>query len=127
MPIMKIKDFDHITTLDILSSAIYKNYLARMCGDGKILQIEERIGNKLLRTIDPLSRSGRKLLNTQKIIFHMPDGEIVQGKNIREIFQKLKENSLEKIQKFPEAQEWKERLEKTIEQINGWEKLYLHD
>lgn len=122
---MKIKDLNQLSSLDILSSAIYKTYAARLCGDGKILHIEERIGKKLLRTIDPLSKAGRELLNTQKVLFHMPDGELLRGKHAREAYQNLKQKTLGKMKQFAGDRELTEMLERTVESIERWEKLYI--
>ncbi len=122
---MKIRKTDTLSTLDILSSASYTTYTAHICGDGKILQIEERIGRKHLRTIDPLSKYGRQLLNTKKVLFYMPDGSVVRGKSIKGIILQLKSTVLDKMQKLPEASEWKECVEKNLESIESWEKLYL--
>ncbi len=122
---MKTKKAETHSALDVLSSASYATYTAHICGDGKILQIEERIGRKHLRAIDPLSKYGRQLLKTKKVLFYMPDGSLVRGTSITGIILKLKNLALDRMQKLPENSEWKECMEKNLESIESWEKLYL--
>ncbi|MEW5807440.1 MAG: hypothetical protein AB1756_08865 [Acidobacteriota bacterium] len=121
---MKTEKVNQTTTLDIPSSALYKSYIVRLRGDGQILQIEERVGKKLLRTIDPLSKDFRELLRKEGMAFHMPDGEKFHGKSLGEAYQKLIDRALEAIEKAPESREWRERHEELIKKIHAWEEFY---
>ena len=124
---MTIKKILQRTTLDIPSSALHKNYVARICGDGKILPIEERIGKKLIKTINPVSRKGKKLLAQQKVTFHLPDGDRLSPTSLSQVFLKLRESTLEKMKKFPEDEYQEAHTNQVIEHINEWEKLYLDE
>jgi len=51
------------TPLDLpRGTSFRKTYCALVTGDGSVLPIEERLGRRLLRTIDPNSREGREIL-----------------------------------------------------------------
>ncbi len=122
---MKTKKIHQNTTLDVLSSSLPKTYMTRLCGDGQILPIEERIGKKLLRTINPMSKKGKTLLSERKVIFNLPDGERISSQSLAQVFLKLRELTLEKMKKFPEDQQREEHLNAVIKNIKYWEKLYL--
>lgn len=115
------------TTLDVLSSAQYKSYVAQICGNGQILAIEERVGKKLLKSINPMSKRGKELLANQKVTFHLPDGEQVPSASPTQVFLKLREITLEKLKKCPEDKYQEEHFQAILEQIIQWEKLYCDE
>ena len=121
---MKTKKIQDNTTLDILSSAIHKSYTARICGNGQILPIEERVGKKLLKTINPMSKKGKELIAKQKVVFHLPDGERMFSPSLPHVFLKLREITLEKMRMFAEDKRQEEHLHAVIENIKYWEKYY---
>lgn len=45
-----------------------KTYRAALLGDGSVLPIEERLGRRILRTIEPESSEGRRLLGAGQVI-----------------------------------------------------------
>lgn len=45
-----------------------KTYRAALLGDGSVLPIEERLGRRILRTIEPVSPEGRRLLGAGQVI-----------------------------------------------------------
>lgn len=121
---MKVKRTPQNTTLDVLSSALHKSYIAQICGSGEILPIEERVGKKLLKTINPVSKRGKELLAKQKVVFHLPDGECIPSASLPKLFLKLKEITIEKMKKYPEDKYQEEHFHAVIENIKQWEKLY---
>lgn len=121
---MKIKKVQQNTTLDILSSALHKSYVARICGNGQILPIEERVGKKLLKTINPVSKKGKELIAKQEVTFLLPDGERLAKASLRQVFLKLRENTLEKMKLPLEDKYQEEHLHGVMENIKHWEKLY---
>lgn len=122
---MKIKKRQHNTTLDILSSALHKSYMAHICGNGQILPIEERVGKKLLKTIDPMSKKGKELIAKQKVTFLLPDGDRIPFPSLPQIFLKLRETTLEKMRKFSKEKQQEEHVHAVMEHISYWEKFYL--
>ena len=45
-----------------------KTYRAALLGDGSVLPIEERLGKRILRTIQPESSEGRGLLRSGRVV-----------------------------------------------------------
>lgn len=56
-----------------------KHYAALVADDGLVFPIEERLGRRLLRTIDPDSREARDLLASGQVRLVTPRGETVKG------------------------------------------------
>jgi len=48
---------------------------ATVSGDGRLGPIEERIGRRLIRLVDPQSKEGRSLLDSQAVDLLGPGGE----------------------------------------------------
>jgi hypothetical protein len=62
-----------------------KTYRAALLGDGSVLPIEERLGRRILRTIEPESAEGRRLLGAGQVIlrgeseeWREPIGEVLE-------------------------------------------------
>ncbi|MGH9870139.1 MAG: hypothetical protein ACREAA_18505 [Candidatus Polarisedimenticolia bacterium] len=51
-----------------------RRYTAVVLGDGQVLPIEERVGRRLIRAIEPLSREGRSLLVSGQVMLWHDDG-----------------------------------------------------
>jgi hypothetical protein len=124
---MKMRRRTMNTTLDVLSSALHKSYVAQICGSGQILPIEERVGKKLLKTINPVSKRGKELLAEQKVTFHLPDGKRLSAASPSQVFLKLREITLEKVKKCPKDKYHEEHFHAVMEQIMQWEKLYCSE
>jgi hypothetical protein len=52
-----------------------KTYRAALMGDGSVLPIEERLGRRLLRTIEPDSNEGRRLLRDGRVVLRRETDE----------------------------------------------------
>lgn len=72
-----------------------------LSGDGRIGPIEERIGRKLVRLVDPESEEGVKLLNNGGVELLGPEGDclgcITLGDAYRELISRL-EDRIEEIE-----------------------------
>ena len=66
---------------------------ATVVGDGRLGPIEERIGRRLIRLVDPQSDEGRALLNSAAVDLLGPEGErfgrIVPGELRRRLRERL--------------------------------------
>jgi hypothetical protein len=94
--------------------ALYaKSYRAALLGDGCVLPIEERLGRRLLRTIEPASSEGRRLLGSGQVsLRHEADDWTT---TIRDALDRLERKARES---FPrEASDERCRLEATLSAI----------
>ena len=60
-----------------------------LSGDGRPGPIEERLGRKLLRLVDPESDEGQKLLGEGEVELVGPDGECLGRVSIRQAYEVL--------------------------------------
>jgi hypothetical protein len=66
-----------------------KNYSAVIRSDGAMLPIEERLGRRLLRSLQPESLEARRLLHDGAVAFVMPDGTALSGLPIAAVYERL--------------------------------------
>lgn len=86
------------TALDLPRAVLLrKSYTALICDDGTILPIEEKLGRRLLRTIDPASREGRELLRRDAILLTSAEGPTIAGLAIDEVLDRLSRRSGESL------------------------------
>jgi hypothetical protein len=64
-------------------------YKGTLSGDGRPGPIEERLGRRLLRLVDPESDEGRKLLEQGGVELVGPDGERLGRMRIEEAYEQL--------------------------------------
>ena len=62
-----------------------KRYSAMVLGDGGVLPIVERVGQRVIREIEPLSREGRSLLKSGRVTLWHEDGARHEAAPIAEI------------------------------------------
>lgn len=75
---------------------------ATLCGDGRPGPIEERLGRRLLRLVDPDSTEGRELLDSGRVDLIGPGGERLGKIGLAEACERLRER-LEKRLVDPDA------------------------
>jgi hypothetical protein len=78
-------------------SLFAKTYRAALLGDGSVLPIEERLGRRILRTIEPESAEGRALLQ---------EGQVVLRR---------------------ETEEWREPIASALERLEEEHRQELHE
>jgi hypothetical protein len=64
-------------------------YKGTLSGDGRLGPIEERLGRRLLRLVDPESDEGQKLLEQGDVELIGPDGEQLGRMRIEEAYAEL--------------------------------------
>jgi hypothetical protein len=63
---------------------------ATLLGDGRLGPIEERIGRRLCRVVDPDSREGRRLLDNGEVDLVGPGGEHMGRLHLEEALDRLR-------------------------------------
>ena len=68
-----------------------RRFCGTLAGDGRPGPIEERIGRRLVRLVNPQSDEGVRLLDSGRVELVGPDGEALGNVEIREAYRRLRE------------------------------------
>jgi len=111
------------TPLELPRQALYqKHYSAVLCGDGSILPIEERLGRRLLRTIDPTCREGRDLLRRGWVALRTLDGKSIERTPVLRVYARLREEAEARLAERPEDAPWCQHYRSMLASIERWER-----
>jgi hypothetical protein len=90
-----------------------KTYRAALLGDGSVLPIEERLGRRILRTIEPESAEGRRLLGAGQVVLR---GEGEEWREpIDEVLERLERSCRDEMEgEALEEPEARRQLESTL-------------
>ncbi len=116
------------TPLDLPREALHqKRYTAILCGDGKILPIEERLGKRLLRTIDCASGEGRDLLRRGWVFLRTSEGKCLDGTPLQHVYTRLREEAESRMAERPDDAGWQRHWLTQLTSIRTWEIDLLGD
>ena len=116
------------TPLDLPREALHqKRYTAILCGDGKILPIEERLGKRLLRTIESGTLEGRDLLRRGWVFLRTADGKCLEGTPLQHVYACLREEAESRLAERPDDPRWQRHWLTQITSIRTWEIDLLGD
>jgi hypothetical protein len=88
-------------------------------GDGRPGPIEERMGRRLIRLVDPESEEGLDLLRSGRVDLVGPDGEHFGQMHPAEACRRLR-HRLERRLADPDAQEDAEALREGLDRLEAW-------
>jgi hypothetical protein len=92
---------------------------ATLSSDGRAGPIEERIGRRLIRLVDPQSDEGRELLRSGNVDLVGPDGEHLGCIGPAEACRRLRER-LERRLEDPEVEGERDALQEGLERLRAW-------
>ena len=92
---------------------------ATLSSDGRAGPIEERIGRRLIRLVDPQSDEGLELLRSGNVDLVGPDGEHLGCIGPAEACQRLRER-LERRMEDPEVEGELDALKEGLERLQAW-------
>jgi hypothetical protein len=100
------------------SGARARRFRATLCGDGRPGPIEERIGRRRVRLIDPETAEGRRLARDQRVEWVGPDGTPLGCVDVREAYRALLSRLERRLQDEPEPRQ--RELEEGRDRLLRW-------
>jgi len=100
-----------------------KRYASAIMGDGSILPIQESIGRRLLREIDPCCSEGRRLLIQGRVSLHAADGSPIPDRRIEEVLDRLIERTRRRREAYPQFDSWTRHHDRVLESIRRMKRL----
>jgi len=88
-------------------------------GDGCPGPIEERIGRRLVRVVDPQTEEGQHLLATESIEWVGPDGDSLGRLSTEQAYQALFSRLGRMLDETADAQRQRD-IEACLERLKGW-------
>ena len=103
-----------------------RRFCGTLVGDGRPGPIEERIGRRLVRLVDPLSDEGVRLLAGGEVELVGPDGEALGNVEIREAYRRLRARLEQRLADI-EPDERDERLHEGLSRLNDWSRKMVRE
>lgn len=100
-----------------------RRYTSAIMGDGSILPIQELIGRRLLREIDPLCIEGRQLLIDGRVSLHAANGTPIRQRRIDEILDRLLTLTRHRREAYPQFDSWTRHHDRMLESIHRMKRL----
>jgi hypothetical protein len=94
-------------------------YRVALSGDGCPGPIEERIGRRLVRLIDPRSEEGQRLLDAEPIEWVGPDGDSLGRLSVQQAYDALLSRLERMLDERPEPARQR-NIESCLERLKGW-------
>ena len=94
-----------------------KRYGAVICVDGTLLPIEERLGRRLLRTLQPECRQARELLQKGRVNLVAADGRTFKGMRIEDVYDRLGAELRERLAVSPASAAWRASCRASLETL----------
>jgi hypothetical protein len=114
------------TPLDVPRQALHqKHYSATICGDGRILPIEERLGKRLMRTIECETSEARDLLRRGWVLLRTAEGKCLDGAPLDRVFARLREETEARLTERQDDEPWRRHWLTQLESIERWEHALL--
>jgi len=88
-------------------------------GDGCPGPIEERIGRRLVRLIDPRSEEGQRLLEAKPIEWVGPDGDSLGQLSVQQAYDELFSRLERMLDERPDPTQQR-NIESCLERLKGW-------
>jgi hypothetical protein len=88
-------------------------------GDGCPGPIEERIGRRLVRLVDPQSEEGQRLLGTAPIEWVGPDGDSLGQLSVQQAYDELFSRLGRMLDEQPEPTQ-RRNIESCLERLKNW-------
>lgn len=105
------------------TSAQMRSLRGTLAGDGRPGPIEERIGRRLVRLVDPISREGKRLLGAGEVELVGPGGEVFGRVAPVVAYQKLRDR-LERLILDPAGglpdPETEDAYRETLDRLRVW-------
>jgi len=97
-----------------------------LAGDGRPGPIEERIGRRLIRLVDPLSDEGLRLLEDGDVDLIGPDGDALGRVKIREAYRRLAARLEERLSDEA-ADASRVDLADGLDRLRAWSRRMIND
>ena len=118
----------HKTPLEHPRETVFrKSYSAVIRSDGSVLQIEERLGRRLLRVVSPSSREGRRLLRKDCVTLMTAEGRPLAGLSIEDVYERLRSEATMRLAERPRDADWRRRCLDTLGTIERWQRTLARD
>ena len=105
--------------MDQTTSAPLSLLRATLSSDGRPGPIEQRIGRRLIRLVDPQTEEGIRMLRSGDVDFVGPDGEMLGRVGPEEACRRLRRR-LEKRLEDPEIEDDQEALREGLDRLDAW-------
>jgi hypothetical protein len=103
-----------------------RRFCGTLAGDGRPGPIEERIGRRLVRLVDPQSDEGVRLLGGGRVELVGPDGEALGNVEIREAYRRLRARLEQRLADVaPEDHDG--GLREGLDRLNDWSRRMVSE
>ena len=96
-----------------------RRFRVALTGDGCPGPIEERIGRRLVRLVDPQSKEGRRLLAAEPIEWVGPDGDSLGQLSVQQAYDELF-SRLERMLDERTEPTQRRNIESCLERLRSW-------
>jgi hypothetical protein len=103
-----------------------RRFCGTLVGDGRPGPIEERIGRRLVRLVDPQSDEGVSLLADGRVELVGPDGEALGNVEIQEAYRRLRER-LERRLAEVHTDDRDGGLREGLDRLNDWSRRMVRE
>lgn len=103
-----------------------RRFCGTLVGDGRPGPIEERIGRRLVRLVDPQSDEGVRLLANGDVELVGPDGDALGNVEIREAYRRLRSRLEQKLADI-EPDDRDEGLREGMNRLDDWSRRMVRE
>ena len=96
-----------------------RRFRVALTGDGCPGPIEERIGRRLVRLVDPQSEEGQRLLAAEPIEWVGPDGDSLGQLSVQQAYDQLFSRLERMLDERPEPTQ-RRNIESCLERLRSW-------
>jgi hypothetical protein len=96
-----------------------RSFRVALTPDGCPGPIEERIGRRLVRLVDPQSEEGRRLLDSEAIEWVGPDGDSLGRLSVEQAYDELFSRLERMLDERPDEARQR-NIESCLERLKGW-------
>jgi len=104
-----------------------RRYCGTLAGDGRPGPIEERIGRRLVRLVDPESDEGRDLLDQGRVELVGPEGDRLGSLRLQEAYDRLRRRLEERLAEEEPAAGARSGLREGLTRLEGWSRRLVRE
>jgi len=101
----------------LMSTPGSPRYSTAVMGDGRILPIQETMGHRITREIDPMSVEGRELLDAGLVTLWFEDGARVMTAPIQKVLEIIQSGVQQRRQDYPGMPRWTAHHDEMLQRI----------
>ena len=103
-----------------------RRFCGTLAGDGRPGPIEERIGRRLVRLVDPESDEGQRLLDQGAVELVGPEGRALGSVELREAYRRLRRRLERRLAEEEPAGE-ADGLREGLSRLEGWSRRLVRE